>query len=89
MYTTVQRWGNSCGLRIPKALLDGIDIRENDRVELFQEGNVIRIQKAAAAQHRTVEDRLVAFYRKPIGEIEPIQSDGEFDWGARKGSEIW
>ena len=45
MYATIQKWGNSQGLRIPKALLDAIGLRENDRVELVQLENGIRIQK--------------------------------------------
>ena len=32
MYATIQKWGNSQGLRLPKALLDSIGLRENDRV---------------------------------------------------------
>lgn len=36
MYATIQEWGNSQGLRIPKALLDVLGLRENDRVELTQ-----------------------------------------------------
>ena len=34
MYATVQKWGNSQGIRIPKTLLDTLGIFENDRVEL-------------------------------------------------------
>ena len=45
MYATIQRWGNSQGLRIPKAMLEAIGLRENDRVELTQEEDGIRIQK--------------------------------------------
>ena len=29
MYATIQKWGNSQGLRIPKALLDAVGLREN------------------------------------------------------------
>ena len=36
MYATIQRWGNSQGLRIPKALLDAVGLKEHDRVELVQ-----------------------------------------------------
>ncbi|RAZ46220.1 AbrB family transcriptional regulator, partial [Klebsiella oxytoca] len=28
MYATIQKWGNSQGLRIPKALLDALGLRE-------------------------------------------------------------
>ena len=33
MLAQVKKWGNSQGLRIPKALLDAVGLRENDRVE--------------------------------------------------------
>ena len=36
MYATIQKWGNSQGLRIPKALLDAVGLKEHDRVELVQ-----------------------------------------------------
>lgn len=55
MYATIQRWGNSQGLRIPKALLDALGLRENDRVELIQSDDGIQIKKAAAG-HRTLRN---------------------------------
>ena len=88
MYATIQKWGNSQGLRLPKALLDSIGLRENDRVELSEEGDGIRIQKAAQPQHRTLEERLTAFYGKPLDEIALIESE-EIDWGRTEGSEVW
>ena len=48
MYATIQRWGNSQGIRIPKVLLEALHIRENDRVELIQTEDTITIRKAAA-----------------------------------------
>ena len=74
MYATIQRWGNSNGLRIPKALLESMGIRENDRVELTQSDDTIIIRKAASVPHRTLEERLTAFYGKPVDQIERIQS---------------
>lgn len=88
MYATVQRWGNSNGLRIPKALLDALGIRENDRVELTQTADTITIRKAVTTPHRTLEERLTAFYGKPIEDIGRIQSE-EIDWGKAEGSEEW
>ena len=87
MYATIQKWGNSQGLRIPKPLLDALDLRENDRVELTQTGSEIHIKKAAAS-HRTLEERLVAFYGKPVDEITRLD-DQEIDWGKAEGSEAW
>ena len=45
MYATVQKWGNSQGIRIPKYLLESLGIRENDRVELLQTEDMITIKK--------------------------------------------
>ena len=88
MYATIQRWGNSNGLRIPKALLESMGIRENDRVELTQSDDTIIIRKAASVPHRTLEERLTAFYGKPVDQIERIQSQ-EITWGKPEGSEAW
>jgi len=88
MYVTLQRWGNSQGIRIPKALLDALDLRENDRVELVQEKDGITVKKAAAIRHRTLEERLTAFYGKPIDQIQRLD-DHEVDWGDAQGVEEW
>ena len=88
MYATIQKWGNSNGLRVPKALLDAIGLRENDRVELVQNHDSITIKKARRVQHRTLEERLTSFYGKPVEQIERIQSE-EIDWGKSEGGEAW
>ena len=82
MYATIQKWGNSQGLRIPKAILDAVGLRENDRVELIQ------IKRAASVPHRTLEERLTAFYGKPVDQIERLEEQ-EYDWGAAEGQEVW
>ncbi len=87
MYATIQKWGNSQGLRIPKALLEAIGLHENDRVELTQTETGIHIQKAVTA-HRTLEERLIAFYGKPLDQIPRVTQE-EVDWGKAEGDEIW
>lgn len=88
MYATIQKWGNSNGLRIPKAFLDTLGLRENDRVELTQTEDTITIKKATAAPHRTLEERLTEFYGKPVQEIALLQEE-EVDWGKAEGREVW
>jgi antitoxin MazE len=44
MYTSIQRWGNSNAIRLPKAILETVHITENDRVEILAEGDHILIQ---------------------------------------------
>ena len=78
MYATIQKWGNSQGLRLPKALLDAVGLKEHDRVELVQMEDGINIRRASAVPHRTLEERLTAFYGKPIDQIGRVES-GELD----------
>lgn len=88
MYATIQKWGNSQGLRIPKALLDAVGLRENDRVELVQSEDSIQIKRAVSVPHRTLEERLTSFYGKPIESIERLEEQ-EYNWGAAEGQEVW
>ena len=75
MYATIQKWGNSQGLRIPKALLDAVGLKEHDRVELVQKDDGINIRRASSIPHRTLEERLTAFYGKPIDQIDRIEAE--------------
>jgi antitoxin MazE len=43
---TLQKWGNSQGLRIPKSVLEAAEIGENDKVVIIAENNEIRISKS-------------------------------------------
>lgn len=88
MYATVQKWGNSQGLRIPKALLEALGIRENDRVELTQAGDTITVRKAISTPHKTLEERLTAFYGVPVEQLSRIENH-ELDYGNPEGNEIW
>ncbi len=89
MYATIQKWGNSQGLRIPKVLLESLGLRENDQVELVQEKDSIRIKRASPVRHRSLEERLTEFYGRPVEEIEKVESAPEVDWGKAKGAEVW
>ena len=41
MYASIQKWGNSGAVRLPKGILDSLRLRENDRVEIVAEDNQI------------------------------------------------
>ncbi|HOJ09202.1 MAG TPA: AbrB/MazE/SpoVT family DNA-binding domain-containing protein [Clostridiales bacterium] len=79
MYTTIQKWGNSQGIRLPKQLLEALDLRESDRVEIGRQQDAIIIRKAGM-RHRTLEERLVGFK----GPYE----FSEWDTGAPTGNEV-
>ncbi len=45
MYTTIQKWGNSSAIRIPKVILETVSIKENDAVEIITTDDTITIRK--------------------------------------------
>ena len=88
MYATVQKWGNSHGLRIPKQMLETMNLQENDKVLLAQEGDTIVIRKASRSKHKTLAERLVSFYGRPIENVPCIETQ-EIDTGTAVGEEVW
>ena len=80
MTTTIQKWGNSQGIRIPKAILDTVKWTENEKIILVVDNEKIIMEKAKKTRKNIKE--LFADYD---GEYEPI----EIEWGEVKGEEIW
>jgi antitoxin MazE len=59
MYTTVQKWGNSHAIRIPKTLLEMAELKENDQVEIrVQNGNLTIIP---VRRHKTLVERIAEY----------------------------
>lgn len=79
MYTTIQKWGNSHGIRIPKQLLEVLALREGDRIEICRQQDTIIIRKAGK-RHRTLEERMAGFK----GPYE----FSEWDTGSPVGNEV-
>ena len=47
MLTTIQKWGNSKAIRIPKPILEKTNLKEFDSVELIADQNAIIIRKVS------------------------------------------
>ena len=59
MQATIVKWGNSQGIRLPKALLKSVNITDNDTVELLAENNRIIIKKSEEKrQHIPLAQRI-------------------------------
>lgn len=43
MESTIQKWGNSLGIRIPKLFAKQLELNDGSQVEMVQEGNKIII----------------------------------------------
>lgn len=75
LYGTIQRWGNSQGIRIPKGALAASHIGENDAVEIIAEKNTITLRKVNRPKSL---DELFAGYH---GDYQPVESTSGADVG--------
>jgi len=81
MQVTIQKWGNSQGIRIPKAFLEALGMRENDIVELNRVDDNIVITKVKEKKELTLDDIFKDYDGKSVAE--------EFNWGSPVGKEVW
>lgn len=81
MMTTIQKWGNSQGVRIPKILLDSVKWKENEQIVILVENDKLVIEKANNKKRKSIKELFENFE----GEYEPT----EINWGEPKGGEIW
>lgn len=77
---TIQKWGNSQGIRIPKFILEQINLDTNSDVSIVVKDDSIIIKKAAK-KHITLAERFASYN----GETP----NDEYDWGEPQGEEIW
>jgi antitoxin MazE len=75
------KWGNGQGIRIPKLVLQELNIAVNDTLSMEVRGEQIIIEKVKF-KHRSLEERARAYG----GKLGPYT---EYDWGEPKGREIW
>jgi len=70
MNGTIQKWGNSHAVRLPKAVLSAARFQENDLVAFSAEENRIVITKLCR-RHRTLKERLASAPVQP--QAGPVQ----------------
>lgn len=72
MNGTIQKWGNSHAVRLPKAVLSAACFQENDLVAFSAEENRIVITKLCR-RHRTLKERLASAPVQPqAGKEAPV-----------------
>ena len=79
MTTTIQKWGNSQGIRIPKFLLEAVQWSDDEELVLSADKNKIIIEKATP--RKNIKELFADFE----GEYTPV----DMDWGKPIGGEIW
>lgn len=81
MTLSVQKWGNSHGIRLPKHLLDSVKWRENERLLVTVENGRVIIEKEAESGKKNIAE-LFADY-------DGVYETEEIDWGDPEGNEVW
>ena len=83
MTTTVQRWGNSQAVRIPKPILESLLMKENDKVEILADNDVIIIRKVKRKRraNKSLDERFCGYKGNHVCM--------EHDWGDPVGNEVW
>jgi antitoxin MazE len=79
MSTTIQRWGNSLAVRIPKAFALEAGLAEDSEVEIGVDDGKIVVRPVRK------EWRL----EELLDGVKPANLHGEIIWGGRAGREAW
>ena len=74
----IRSWGNSQGIRIPKSIIEKMQLRISDVLDIEVKNDTIVLKKKFV--HKTFEERLAEYN----GEITVC----DFDWGEPVGREI-
>jgi antitoxin MazE len=82
MVTKVQKWGNSQGLRVTRAILEEAQIGVGDEVKITVRRGQIIVEPVSRVRGRYNLKKLVA--RIPKG-----YCGKELDWGTPVGKEAW
>ncbi len=87
MKTTLQRWGNSQGVRLPKSIVEslGISVGAQVIVEVSQDHSQITItpteESLPVRGRHKIQDLIAASAKNAFA--------GEHDWGKASGKEVW
>ena len=80
MTTTIQKWGNSKGVRIPKYILDSVNWTESEQITIVVENDKIIMEKTKSKRKNIKE-----LFENYNGKYEPVK----IDWENPEGKEIW
>jgi antitoxin MazE len=80
--TTIQKWGNSYAVRLPKAIIDALHLKESQAVtvDIATDGRSISVTPSAPSK-RSLKEMLAL--------VTPESIHPETEWGPSVGKEIW
>lgn len=79
MKTHIGRWGNSLAVRIPKYIVEELNLEEAKEIDCRVENGKIVMEVIGGEDDYTLEELLKM----------PLEREEEVDWGKPEGEEIW
>ena len=76
----IQKWGNRQGIRIPKKMLETLDLKVNDSISIEEGENCLKIKKVEEKLSNI--EKLFLNYKRKYKKID-------LDWDNEVGKEIW
>jgi antitoxin MazE len=83
MKIKLAKWGNSIGLRLPKAVADEVQLKEGDELDVRVEEGDLRLRRQVPARLYSLEEMLAEMDRLGSG-----NRPGFIDFGPDVGAEI-
>ena len=80
MKTTVQQWGNSLALRIPKAFAEQTSIKKGTPITLTVQNGQMVMRPLKRPKYSL---------KQLVSKITPQNRHAETDWGRPMGKEVW
>lgn len=81
MTLSIQKWGNSQGIRLPKHLLEYVKWSENEKLLVTVENGRVIIEKEDQSVKKNINELFKDF--------DGVYETEEIDWGEAEGNEIW
>lgn len=83
MKVKISKWGNSLGLRLPRAAVEAIGLKPGAEVDVTIEGRDLRVRSLPPITHYRLEDIIAEMDR-----LGPQNEPELVDWGPDRGAEI-
>ena len=80
MSTSIAKWGNGQGIRIPKGILERLQWKSGQKVNLIVENDELKI-RAVQNERKSIQELFEGY--------EENYQCQEFDWGEPEGKEVW
>ena len=88
MEIRIKRWGNSFGFRLPKPILNELEIKENDSFNVSVKKGEIVLKKNSYDEF-SIREMAEKFYGINFAMCHHIDNSNEYNWGNAVGEEVW